>query len=96
MEKDISKPAYVTLEQYLALDQRVTLVEQRLTGIEERLARVEGRLEELSKRIDNINDSLSKRIDDLKNDLRWFMGIAVGSIWGSMIITILLKILGVI
>ena len=94
-EKDIKNPAYVTLEQFLALDQRVTLLEQRLTGIEERLARVEGRLEELSKRIDNINDSLSRRIDDLKNDLRWFMGISIG-IWVSIIIPMLLRFLGVI
>ena len=76
-DKDNSDPAYATLEQLMAVEERVTLLEQRL-------ARIEGILEQMD-----------KRIDDLKNDLRWFMGISIG-IWVSIIIPMLLRFLGVI
>jgi len=59
-------------------------VEERVTLLEQRLARIEGILEQMD-----------KRIDDLKNDLRWFMGISIG-IWVSIIIPMLLRFLGVI
>lgn len=92
MEKDIRDPVYVTLEQHLALDSRVTLLEQRLTRIEERLARVEGRLEELSKRMDRIEEDLrevNKRIDNV-------LLAIVFSFIGVVAVNILLRILGVV
>ena len=87
-DKDNSDPAYATLEQLMAVEERVTLLEQRL-------ARIEGILEQMDKRIDELNVSLNRRIDDLKNDLRWFMGISIG-IWVSIVIPMLLRFLGVI
>ena len=83
-DKDINGPIYATVEQLMAVDQRVTLLEQRLS-------RIEGILEQMDKRIDDTN----KRIDDLRSDLRWFMGISIG-IWTSIIIPMLLRFLGVI
>jgi len=83
-DKDNSDPAYATLEQLMAIEERVTLLEQRL-------ARIEGILEQMDKRIDDMN----RRIDELKGDLRWFMGISIG-IWVSIVIPMLLRFLGVI
>ena len=76
-DKDINGPIYATVEQLMAVDQRVTLLEQKLS------------------RIEGILEQMDKRIDDLRSDLRWFMGISIG-IWISIIIPMLLRFLGVI
>jgi len=75
-DKDNSDPAYATLEQLMAVDQRVSLLEQRLARIEGILEQMDKRFDDMNRRIEGLDKSLNNRIDDLKNDLRWFMGIS--------------------
>ena len=94
-DKDNSDPAYATLDQLMAVDQRVSLLEQRLARIEGILEQMDKRLGDMNRRIEGLDKSLNNRIDDLKSDLRWFMGISIG-IWVSIVIPMLLRFLGVI
>ena len=102
MEKDNNDYAYATLDQLMAVDRRVSLLEQRLT-------RIEGILEQMDKRIDDMNRSLNKRIDDMSrrlgsleakidSDFRWVLGFWLSTIALiiSTMIPVALKILGVI
>ncbi len=84
LENNNNDPIYVTLEQLMAVEARVTLLEQRLSGIEQRLSRIEGILEQMD-----------KRIDDLKKDLRLYMGISL-TLFASVMIPMLLRFLEVI
>ncbi len=94
----------------MAVEARVTLLEQRLSRIEGILEQIDKRIDDVNRRIDELNISLNRRIDDLnvslnkridelrndlKTDLRWFMGISV-TIWISTVIPMLLRFLGVI
>jgi len=38
-------------------------------GLEERLARLEGRVEELSKRVDDLRNDVNARFSELRNDM---------------------------
>ena len=90
-DKDINGPIYATVEQLMAVDQRLTRLEKGLARIEEILEQMDKRLDDTNKRIDDTN----RRMDGLRNDLRWFMGISIG-IWISIIIPMFLRFLGVI
>jgi hypothetical protein len=56
--------------------------------MEERLARLEGRTEELSKRVDDLRNDMNHRFAELSkriDDLKWFFYVTWGVTWGFLI-----------
>jgi tetrahydromethanopterin S-methyltransferase subunit G len=56
--------------------------------LEERLAKLEGRVEELSKRVDDLRNDMNHRFAELSkriDDLKWFFYITWGVTWGLLI-----------
>jgi tetrahydromethanopterin S-methyltransferase subunit G len=56
--------------------------------LEEGLAKIEGRVEELSKRVDDLRNDMNHRLAELSkriDDLKWFFYITWGVTWGLLI-----------
>ena len=102
MEKDNNDYAYATLDQLMAVDQRVTLLEQKLSRIEGILEQMDKRIDDMNQRLTEFREDFNRRLESLEaridSNFKWVLGFWLSTIALiiSTMIPVALKILGVI
>ena len=95
MEKDIRDPAYATLDQLMAVRERVSAVEGDIKEIKATLKQMDKRIDDINRRLETELKGIREKID---SNFRWVLGFWLSTIALiiSTMIPVALKILGVI
>ena len=95
MGKDIRDPAYATLDQLMAVRERVSAVEGDIKEIKATLKQMDKRIDDINRRLETELKGIREKID---SNFRWVLGFWLSTIALiiSTMIPVALKILGVI
>ena len=95
MGKDIRDPAYATVDQLMAVRERVSAVEGDIKEIKATLKQMDKRIDDINRRLETELKGIREKID---SNFRWVLGFWLSTIALiiSTMLPVALKILGVI
>jgi len=102
MGKDIRDPAYATLDQLMAVRERVSAVEGDIKEIKATLKQMDKRIDDINRRLESVETELKAELKGLckkiDSNFKWVLGFWLSTIALiiSTMIPVALKILGVI